>query len=98
MAPGPLEVQPPIAPVPVKKELKSSKSPIPEVKTFDASTVTVEELVVALRVAGGVVIKNMLTKEEVEQIENDVRPWLEKDIPWQNGSGLRYFSVLQVKV
>ena len=71
MAPGPLEVREPVAPIPVKKELKSSKSPLPEVKNFDAATVTVEELVDALRVAGGVVIRNMLEKEEVEQIEKE---------------------------
>jgi len=67
-------------------ELKSPASPLPEVKTFDAATVTADELVQALRVAGGVVVKNILTKDEVQAIEKDVRPWLEKDKPWTSGS------------
>jgi hypothetical protein len=65
------------------KELKSSNSPLPEVKEFDASTTTVEELVDALKIAGGVIIRNLLTKAEVDQIEADVRPWLAKDKPWE---------------
>jgi hypothetical protein len=64
------------------KELKSSESPLPEVMKFDAATVTVEELVDALKIAGGVIVRNLLTKDELDQIEADVRPWLEKDIPW----------------
>jgi len=72
-----------------KKELKSSGSPLPEVKAFDAASVTVDELVRVIKVAGGVVIKNMLTVEEVGEIEKDVKPWLEKDKPWANGMSLR---------
>jgi hypothetical protein len=68
-----------------KTELKSPASPLPEVLTFDAATVTADELVQALRVAGGVVVKNMLTLDEVKAIEKDVRPWLEKDKPWTSG-------------
>ncbi|KAI9666424.1 MAG: hypothetical protein M1821_004360 [Bathelium mastoideum] len=64
-------------------ELKCSKSPLPQVREFDAATVTVDELVDALKVAGGVVVRNMLNKSELDQIEADVRPWLEKDKPWE---------------
>lgn len=82
MAPGLLAPEsPPLSPKAVK-ELKSSKSPLPEVKEFEATNATVDELVDALKVAGGVVIRNMLTKNELDQIESDVRPWLNKDKPW----------------
>ena len=67
------------------KELKSSASPLPEVKSFDARTVTVDELVAALRLAGGVVVKNAISVEEAKEIERDVRPWLDKDKAWENG-------------
>jgi len=69
----------------VEKELKSSTSPLPEVKSFDASTVTVDELVAAIRVAGGVVIKNVISVEDAAKIEKDVRPWLDKDRAWESG-------------
>jgi len=69
----------------VETELKSSTSPLPEVKSFDASTVTIDELVTAIRVAGGVVIKNVISVEETKKIENDIRPWLDKDKAWESG-------------
>ncbi|OKL57048.1 hypothetical protein UA08_07369 [Talaromyces atroroseus] len=65
-----------------KEEPKSSKSPIPPVLELDASTCTSADLVSALKVAGGVIVRNILTAEEIQQIESDVRPWLEQDKPW----------------
>jgi hypothetical protein len=62
-------------------ELKSSASPIPEVKEFDSATCTAEELVEAIKVAGGVIVRNLLTQEELDQMEKDVRPHLDKDVP-----------------
>ena len=84
MAPGVLaDATPPSSPqTKAAKELKGPHLPIPEVKAFDASTTTVDELVDAIKVAGGVVVRNMLTREETSQIEKDVRPWLDKDKPW----------------
>ncbi|KAH8655361.1 phytanoyl-CoA dioxygenase family protein [Xylariales sp. PMI_506] len=63
-------------------ELKSSKSPLPAVKEFDAATCTIAELVDALRHTGGIIVRNLLSAEEIAQIEVDVRPWLEDDKPW----------------
>ena len=71
------------------KELMRSISPLPEVKKFDATTVTVDEVVDALKVAGGVIVRNMLTMKELNQIEADVRPWLNKDKPWEGMTGQR---------
>jgi len=89
MAPSAIEVEEKVLPFVTKgnKELKSSNSPLPEVKEFDAATATVSELVDAMKVAGGVVIRNMLSKEEVNQIESDVRPWLNKDKAWEGNAG-----------
>lgn len=65
------------------QDLKSSNSALPDVKDFEASTVTINELVDALKIAGGVIVRNLLTQEELDQIEADVRPWLDKDKPWE---------------
>lgn len=68
-------------------ELKSSLSPLPEVLELDSSTATKEAVVNALKLSGGVVIRGLLKPEEVKQIEQDARPWLEKDQPWKGESG-----------
>ena len=88
MAPSAVEVEKvvPVVTRAIDKEPKSSKSPLPIVKKFDATTVTVDELVDALTVAGGVIVRNLLTEEELDQIEADVRPWLDKDKPWKGTS------------
>lgn len=70
-----------------KADLKSPESPLPEVKSFDATTCSVEDLVAALRVAGGVVVRGVLNTEELVKLEKDTRPWLDKDEPWGEGGG-----------
>jgi hypothetical protein len=66
----------------VKEEPNSSKSPIPPVHEYEATMCTSADLVSALKVSGGVIIRNILTTEEIQQIESDVRPWLDQDKPW----------------
>ena len=68
-------------------ELKSSLSPLPEVLKLHNSTATKEAVVNALKISGGVIIRGLLKTEEVKQIEQDARPWLEKDKPWDGESG-----------
>jgi hypothetical protein len=70
--------------------LKSPISPIPDVLEFRHSTATKEDVIKALKVSGGVFIRGLLSPAQVEQIERDVRPWLEKDKPW-NGWTFLYF-------
>src|ERR1700761_3148917 len=69
------------------RDLKGPDSPLPEVKIFDAASCSVEELVAALRVAGGVVVRGVLNKDELADLEKDTRPWLEKDNAWGDGGG-----------
>ncbi len=91
MAPSAVEVEAPsitqksLPIVGKHEELKSPSSPLPEVKSFDASTCTVDELVSALKVAGGLVVRGLLNEEELASLEKDTRPWLEKDTPWDDG-------------
>lgn len=62
--------------------VKSSKSPVPEVREFDSSSATVVEVVNALKIAGGVIVRNFLGMEEIDRILKDVNPYLEADKPW----------------
>ena len=82
MAPSLIDSPAPLNGIKGKKELKTSASPLPIVAEFDSSTVSVDDLVDALKVAGGVVVRGLLTQEELDQIERDVRPWLDQDTPW----------------
>ena len=68
-------------------DLKSPSSPLPDVKSLDAKSTSVDEVVAAIRVAGGVVIRGLLNKEELASLEKDTRPWLEKDEAWGEGGG-----------
>ena len=63
-------------------DVKSSRSPVPKVLELQHSTATREDVVKALKVSGGVIIRGFLSPEQVKQIEQDTRPWLEKDKPW----------------
>ena len=69
--------------------LKSPNSPLPKVQEFDAASATTDGVVNAIKVAGGVIVRNLVRREDVEHIERDVRPHLDKDTPW---SGKQPFS------
>jgi hypothetical protein len=64
------------------KPVKSSKSPLPEVKEFDSPLATVEDIVNALKIAGGVIVRNFLSLQEIDRILEDVNPYLDSDKPW----------------
>lgn len=68
MAPSAVEVKEKVVTIATKAndELKSSKSPLPEAKEFDATAVTVDELVDVLKIAGGVIVRNILTEDELD--------------------------------
>ncbi|PMD33806.1 phytanoyl-CoA dioxygenase family protein [Hyaloscypha variabilis F] len=71
------------SPITPNKSLKSSASPLPKVHSFNAATTTSDQLVHALKLAGGVIIRNFLSTEDTSQIEADVRPHLDADQPWK---------------
>ncbi|OGE54274.1 hypothetical protein PENARI_c006G01653 [Penicillium arizonense] len=48
-------------------------------------TASADEIAAALKVAGGVIIRNAVSQEALDQIELDIRPGLENDTAW-NGS------------
>ncbi|EED17153.1 conserved hypothetical protein [Talaromyces stipitatus ATCC 10500] len=55
---------------------------LPRVEVFDAGDAQVQEVVDALIKAGGCVIKNALSVQDVNAIEANVRPHIEADSPW----------------
>lgn len=63
--------------------VKSSKSTLPELKEFDSSLATVEDIVNALKIAGGVIVRNLLSLQEIDRILEDVNPFLDADKPWE---------------
>jgi hypothetical protein len=65
--------------------VKSSESTLPEVREFDNATTTVEDVVNALKITGGVIIRNFLGLDEIDHILEDVTPYLEADKPWTDG-------------
>lgn len=60
--------------------------PVPEVPVYDAATATPEEVVKGLIIAGGAVIRNAVPLEDVEQIKEDIQPWIDADYAWEEGS------------
>jgi hypothetical protein len=62
--------------------VKSSKSLLPKVQEFDSSSATVDDAVKAMKIAGGVIVRNLLDMEQVNQITKDVIPYLEADRRW----------------
>lgn len=63
-------------------EPKSSASPLPKVQTFNAEATTTDEVVAALRKAGGCIVRGLIPLDDIRQIERDVRPFIEADKPW----------------
>ncbi|KIW24174.1 uncharacterized protein PV07_09904 [Cladophialophora immunda] len=53
------------------------------VPVFDAADAQVDDVVEGLRAVGGVVVRGILSTEALAQIERDVRPHLEADVPWE---------------
>jgi len=74
---APSAVSPPDSPI-VKK-------PKPQftVEEFDSATAKVEDLIDSLIHNGGCIIRNLLTTEELAQIERDTRPYIEDDFAWE---------------
>ncbi|EME89570.1 uncharacterized protein MYCFIDRAFT_128824 [Pseudocercospora fijiensis CIRAD86] len=60
----------------------ATKADLPKVAILD-NTSSVDEVVEALKIAGGCVIKNAVPHEDLDTIQNDLRPLLEADTPWE---------------
>lgn len=56
--------------------------PLPKVQYFDASTASCDDIVQALILAGGCVVRGMVSEENLQRIEQDTRPYIQADKPW----------------
>lgn len=68
--PSKAEPTPPTTP----EETEKVKASLPKVVSLDAATATIEEIVEALKVAGGLVIRNAVSYEALDQIESEWLP------------------------
>lgn len=59
------------SPAKTKDEAEKIKATLPKVVSLDAKTCTVDEIVDALKVAGGLIIRNAVSHEALDQIESE---------------------------
>lgn len=62
--------------------VKVNMEPSVAVESFDSATADVKDMVQAMIRAGGCIIRNIVSQEDLSQIEAEVRPHLPADIPW----------------
>jgi hypothetical protein len=58
-------------PTNTKKEAEVVKATLPKVVSLDAETCTVDEIVEAMKVTGGVIIRNAVSHDALDQIESE---------------------------
>jgi hypothetical protein len=63
------------------------KLPLPVVSDLDlrnykSQEALIEDAIKSLKISGGCVIRNLLAKEQLDEIEKDVRPHLDAAEPW----------------
>lgn len=54
-----------------------------KIGNFDASTATADEVVKSLIENGGCFIRNLIDRETVTEMLNEVQPYLDADVPWE---------------
>jgi hypothetical protein len=63
------------------------KLPLPVVSDLDlrnykSQEALIEDAIKSLKISGGCVIRNLVAKEQLDEIEKDVRPHLDAAEPW----------------
>jgi ectoine hydroxylase-related dioxygenase (phytanoyl-CoA dioxygenase family) len=57
-----------------------------QVPEFFGADSSVEDVVDGMKRAGGVIVRGILSRDAIDQMERDMRPSLEADIPWTAGN------------
>jgi len=83
MSPSRLEEALPDKPADGFPKHLSEDSKAAVVDAFDASTVTADAVVESLIRTGGCILRNVVNKDDLAEIERDVRPYIMKDQPWK---------------
>ena len=76
--------------------VQGPNSPVPTVKQFDFKNCTSQEellgeIIESMRLSGGCVVRNLVQREALQEVETEVRPWLEKAEPWNGEMPLFIF-------
>ncbi len=65
-----------LTPTRTKEEAENVKASLPKVVALDANTCTVDEIVEAMKVAGGLIIRNAVSHEALDLIESKQASWI----------------------
>ena len=76
----------------VNGEVQTPDSPLPHVgdldsKTYESHEALLADIIESLRVSGGCVIRNLVDKDVLKEIEMEVRPYLDEAEPWNGEFG-----------
>ncbi|KAH0845016.1 hypothetical protein AYO21_04062 [Fonsecaea monophora] len=83
MSPSRLEEPLPNAPAGGFPKHLAEDSRAAKVDAFDASSATVDDVVESLIRTGGCIVRNLVSRDDIKNIDADVRPYILKDQPWQ---------------
>lgn len=75
----------PTAHLPIQQdehEVAPTMEQLPPVQIFYPDS-PIEEIIEAMKVTGGCIIKNFVTEEDADEMEKELRPALDADIPWK---------------
>ena len=81
-----------IPPTRTAAEAEALKATLPKVISLDAKTATVDQIVAAMKIAGGLVIRNAVSNEALDQIESEWLTFLLQSVDW-NLSTLLFLPV-----
>ena len=78
--------------------VQGPNSPVPTVKVVDFKNCNSQEellgeIIESMRLSGGCVVRNLVTREALQEVETEVRPWLEKAEPWHGEMTLFIFVI-----
>ena len=74
------------------EQVMGPDSPLPKVADLDSRSYSsqealVQDIIESMRSAGGCVIRHLLNRETLDEIEREARPYLDVAQPW-NGEGI----------
>lgn len=83
----------------VNGKVQTPDSPLPHVsdldsKAYDSQEALLADIIESLRASGGCVIRNLVNKDVLKEIEMEVRPYLDKAVPWNGEYGRCCYVIL----
>lgn len=78
---APIAVEP--SPVPAATGGGKKVESAPQVDSFDASSTTTEQLKASLARNGALLVRNLISGEDMAKVVEDMKPYLQDDTPWE---------------